>query len=49
MVLEMVRIIPQRLRSETKMNRRTEHSNRRTGGFEISIASRGNFRGKRRE
>jgi len=48
-VLEMVRNIPERLRSETKINRRTEHSNRRTGKIERSIASRGNVRFKRRE
>ena len=42
MVLEMVRNIPQLLRSETKIDRRTEHSNRRTGKIESTIASRGN-------
>src|SRR5258706_10656441 len=49
MVLEMVRNIPERLRSETKINRRTEHSNRRAGKIERSFASRGNVHCKRRE
>src|SRR5258706_15623121 len=48
MVLEMVRKIPERLRSETKINGRTEHSNRRAGKIERSIESRGNVHCKRR-
>ena len=49
MVLEMVGNIPERLRSETKVNRRTEHSNRRDGRIESPIRSRGNVHRKRRE
>ena len=49
MVLEMVRKIPERLRSETKINRRTEHSNRSAGRTEGSIGSRGNVHCKCRE
>src|SRR5258706_14674358 len=49
MVLEMVRNIPWRLESATKTNGRTEHSNRRAGKTERSIASCGGVHCKRRE
>ncbi len=41
--------LPERLRSETKIGDRTEHSNRRTGKVERSDASHGNVHRKRRE
>ena len=49
MVLEMVRNFPGRLRLGTKINGRTEHSNRRAGKIERSVAIRGGVYRKRRE
>jgi len=49
MVLEMVQNLPERWRSETNINGRTAHSNRRTEKIKGSNASCGNVYHKRRE
>ena len=49
MVLETVRNMPKRLRSETKLNGRIARSNRRAGRVERSNASRGNIHPQCRE